>query len=759
MTQTPTINLVTTSAQLNEVFKERSLKENFQTVSNTPEGEVIADKLVADDYVEFKERGKRKIYLKKDKDVGTLFENRVWNLMYNLGFKEMNGLKKFDLPFKHHGVGKPHQIDVFAKDDVSFVVAECKFRSKNESPTDLLDKHSSRRQEITDSVRKHYGDENLMPIFILATDGIEWTDRDRAHAADRGIEILDERALFYFEEIVGQLKGLVRTQFHGQYLAGKPITSLGDLKFDALADTYQGKPCYHFKINARILHQLTFVTHRKLSDPGVSTNYQRIMSKKRLEDVKGFVDRGGSFPTPILLGIRETDEHYCDFQRIGDSSLGTLTLPLVYRMLHIIDGQHRTFGSAASEKEDAELRVTLVLNLSEEEEIELFADINKEQKSVNASLLSDIQGVLNWNSVDPKAKLEAMSARFAQRIQEHPKSAYYTAKPVLTLAEITKGIYRSGLIGSVNAKTKRINDGFFTGADADETLDNATFFFNAYFDAIRSANYMLWTHNPLKDRHGLPQSNVFVNGHVHFVHAALKHAAKTDDKLGTKKWREQMATIKPYVDAYIDHIRDMSIETYLNEFSPKYGTGGGDHMKMKICLAVRRRLPEFTWPELEKWVVETSVDRVQPFLKRAETIAAATVQLVKSFIDDSYGPDFWSLDEDFAPENLLNVLKRRRKNGGPDASELLQDHLHFADINNFIVPERSVAKKLDFLKIATPYSAEQQHNNGWLITIGGLTSRKVEKVSDENIQVIEAVEASLSSYVDLNAFDAQVHAA
>lgn len=67
---------------------------------------------------------KTKIYLPKPNDIG--FEDKVWSLFALLGFKLMNKDRYFHIPYDKKDSNLTQQIDVFAKDDETVLLVECR---------------------------------------------------------------------------------------------------------------------------------------------------------------------------------------------------------------------------------------------------------------------------------------------------------------------------------------------------------------------------------------------------------------------------------------------------------------------------------------------------------------------------------------------------------------------------------------------------------------------------------------------------------
>ncbi len=728
---------ISTKFALTKLYKFRKKITESQKVLPGAEGPYLSE-----GWEVFKQT-KRAVHLCRKLPAFKIQENRFWCFLYDIGYKEFSPGSQFKLPLSVNPGEKAHQIDVFAKDEETFVVVECKQRSKDQSLDVFLDQHSARQAEIIKSVRDYYENPNLKPIFIFVTEGVEWTDEEIRNAKfNRNTHIVTASQLDYLEEIGAQLKGLARYQFHAEFLQGQEIDSFKGTKISAVKTVLNGKPVYQFSIAASDLIKISFVNHRKLRARDAAPSYQRTVGRGRLSALKQYVSKGGYFPNSILVSLNEDEDGQKHvFEAIDGTDIGTLTLPALYKALRVIDGQHRLFGSAAAEREDAKVLVVLLINPGRTEEARLFRDINKEQKGVNASLLSDLEGDINWGSKDQKLRLHALASRLAERIMTHHTSPFIGGKNLFTQAELKKGILNSQLIGVYNRKTGTIVSGAFSGADDVETIQNAMDFLFPYFDEIRKSTTALWNNlSGKKLHHGHPRSNVFVAGHLKLIGHMLDHmTARGYRDLRHAQTKDQLSAIKPLLKDYINYIRDLSADEYAEEFTPVFGSGGKNDISLKLALPIRRANSDFTWAKLDKYAAGTSKDLIKTFIGRAEHLASLTKLVVLDRLDAEFEGDFFTPKH--APVELLNALNKRISKAPESASSALRDHFEFADINRYLWPESKLRRKLKVLSIPTSYSLAQVENNGWMYVVTKLTGKNMEPVvSEEDQQVIAEAE-------------------
>lgn len=114
-------SLLTDSSRIGrEAAKRRSLFDQISVSKAEVEG-FLADGWVLDREL------KRKTCLKRARPFDTQLENRLWLLLYLMGYHELNAGRNFTVRIDRKGADPIRkQIDVFAKDEETVIVAECK---------------------------------------------------------------------------------------------------------------------------------------------------------------------------------------------------------------------------------------------------------------------------------------------------------------------------------------------------------------------------------------------------------------------------------------------------------------------------------------------------------------------------------------------------------------------------------------------------------------------------------------------------------
>jgi DNA sulfur modification protein DndB len=243
------------------------------------------------------------LWIKKKKSPDRLLEDCVWSLFYRMGYPVLSG-GSFKIRYRRiDGTIGSKQIDVFAKDNETAIVVECKAREtlgrrplqKDIHETENLQRHFSR------SIRSHFGAGfNPKIIWIYATNNIVWNEKDVERAEAAKIRIISENELQYFEAFIAHIGSAGRYQFLAEFLEGQGIPGLTNIRVPASKGTFGRHTYYSFAVSARHLLKIAFVNHQALNHPDGRPAYQRMINKNRIAQIGAFIQGGGFFPTNLL---------------------------------------------------------------------------------------------------------------------------------------------------------------------------------------------------------------------------------------------------------------------------------------------------------------------------------------------------------------------------------------------------------------------------------------------------------------------------
>ncbi|MCC8960480.1 hypothetical protein H8B02_45900, partial [Bradyrhizobium sp. Pear77] len=108
------------------VAELKKRKQRFQQIKAHP---ADREKMIADGWsATGRELKDGRLVFEKSKTHDEILENRFWSVLYYLGYDELNAGRKFKIQITDSKGDKDvsKQVDVFAKDDDTVVVAECK---------------------------------------------------------------------------------------------------------------------------------------------------------------------------------------------------------------------------------------------------------------------------------------------------------------------------------------------------------------------------------------------------------------------------------------------------------------------------------------------------------------------------------------------------------------------------------------------------------------------------------------------------------
>jgi DNA sulfur modification protein DndB len=371
------------------------------------------------------------VRLKKDKPGTEQLEDYVWVTLAGMGFDELSDGRQFCIDVG--GKGNPRQLDVFAKDSESVIIVECTTAAKpsQKNMTDLIQKIVSIQHGVGNAVRKHYGHGSKLKIkWCIATRNIYWRDCDLQKAKDARIIVLADTEINYYSKLTAHLKGAAKYQFLSHLFADQEITGL-ELSVPATRGGAGKRIFYNFLMRPSELLKVAYVSHKASRDEDDLKSYQRNLQPKRLKDIGAFVDDNGQFPTNIVINIKSKKGlRFEEREKVGDASFGVLHLPPRYASCWIIDGQHRLYGYAHSEraKNKGDKTILPILaydNLPVTEEAKLFVDINCKQVKVTKGLLLELYSNLRWDSPIFDERIDAVSTRVVAALDMKPNSPFH----------------------------------------------------------------------------------------------------------------------------------------------------------------------------------------------------------------------------------------------------------------------------------------------------------------------------------------------
>ena len=620
-------------------------------------------------------------------------ENRVWSLLYLLGYPELGELRNLHITIKRKATDAyKKQIDIFAKDDETVIVAECKSSDKisRRSLQKDIGEFESLKGPIANAIKNHYGP-TYKPkiIWLFITNNFAWSRQDRQRAVGARFNIITERELNYYIQIANHLRSAARFQFLAEFLKDQKIPEMENVCVPAVRGKLGGRYFYSFVSTPKQLLKIAFVNHRSLNDPDGAPTYQRLVNRTRLRQIGRYILKGGYFPTNILVNFTTK----CRFDRIDKSPetdvvFGRLYLPCRYRSAWIIDGQHRLYGYAPLPEEYLcqNIMVTAFERMKKEDEADLFVTINHEQKSVPKTLLDDLEGELKWGSKLPTERIGAVGARLIGILNNDIAEPLYgrvtqqginaTDRTCLTVPALKDGLRRSGLIGEAILKKREFLPGPLCGTNDNETLDRAHWILTRFFQLLKNANPSQWE----SGRSGYLCTNVALQAYLKLLGELIKSGeSKTGLDAREREPNEIVVQIEEYLQPILNWLCGADPIQMERTFKVQYGSGGPIEYFFRLCQIVRNSFSDFSPEGLDEWTEAQSEERIAEADLKLKELNIRVQKAIFDILKQKYGFEnnaYWnkgiadkkikarayekSLDDDqedpLPPENYLDFI-------------------------------------------------------------------------------------------------------
>jgi DNA sulfur modification protein DndB len=397
-------------SQLGKIFVAKSSKFHSVNVEHS-----LVDGMLKEGWEEYGSPLKTKTRLRKPKSHNVQFEDDIWCQLYRLGYRMLNVDDNFRLPFGPNQQDKK-QIDVVAIDDDSVLLVECKSTKTSAKAPSFKTEFEALRSRL-DGYRKAI-DQTFGPgrriKYIFATRNLRLA-RDSADVlrlVESGGFYYNDNTFQYIDSLLKSYRDAAHYQFMGLIMKGQSINK-EKIEVPAIEGTMGGKTYYMFSLEPQLLLKIGFVLHRTRANESEMPTYQRLLVPARLKGITKFIDGGGFFPNSAILNFNERDTKL-EFQgqpRSKDtaSRTGVLKIPNAFAIAYIIDGQHRIYGYANSKyKANNTIPVVAFKNLEPSDQLELFMQINENQKAVSPTLRITLEEDLYWNASRLDSRLKAL---------------------------------------------------------------------------------------------------------------------------------------------------------------------------------------------------------------------------------------------------------------------------------------------------------------------------------------------------------------
>ena len=682
------LDVHTDLAEAKREYSDRAKPYDHRSV---PAGE--ADAFVADGWEEYR-RFKTRVHMRRQRTHDERLKNRVWCLLYDLGYREISRGRDFEVVLRRRGAAESSElIDVLARDEETVLVVQCEASEilGRQSLRRTLEEFASIKSSLSTVINRSYG----LPVkpkivWVLVTSNIVWRGRDRELAKAESIRRVTERELMYYQQLARHLGPAARFQVLAEFLEGQKIPALANRKVPAIRGKLGGQIYYSFVTTPKDLLKIAFVNHRTLNDPNAVPTYQRLLTRHRVNRIEAYISSGGFFPTNLLLNFK-TSTRFEIVKSDSDTGVtyGYLYLPDKYKSAWVIDGQHRLYGY--SRLSDAFLRQNLLVvafdGLAPEQEAKLFVTINHEQKSVSRTLLDDLKGDLHWGSADHRERIAALAARIIGQLNDHFEGPFYnrvvregiraTSQVCLTIPALRQGIQQAKLLGEMVAKNHYL-PGPLTGGTDENTVARACRFLNGWFRYIQEANPQLWK----LGRDGFICTNVGVQGFLLLAASLIRDCEEKEgivaSELAADELLDEMGRYLAPIERKLQNASDAWARKHLNV---KYGSGGRRQYHYRLCRMVRESHSEFAPAGYAVWREEQSEERRETAQSQLGDIGTEVHAVIFGKLRGLYG------EEDYFENGVkdVNLRVKAYKRQQEDPKRLaLDSYLDFIDYEKIV---------------------------------------------------------------------------
>lgn len=703
---------------------------------------------------------KTTVRLRRPKPFDERLEDEVWMLFAQMGFEYLSEDRKFKIPVDSSDVGvPPKQIDVFAADDETAIVVECKSAS---SPTNRsLQKDLNETRGLQEVIRRtvHAGLTGIRRrvVFVYATRNIRWSDQDLARAKDSSIAVIRDNQIDYFRMLVGLIGPAARHQLQAELLAGSEVSGLS-VQVPAVKGTFGGTDFYQFAIEPEKLLKLAYVSHRAHIDEETVGTYQRLLKKGRLKSIAEHINKtGGIFPTNIVVNFRGSRKLRFDQSGPAKDSptvLGTLYLPAVYKSAYLIDGQHRLYGFALSDwAAKGRIPVLAFDGLEPAQEVRMFVDINSKQVKVPPRLLAELEPELLRGVQGTREQLRRVTARLVDELNRRQDSPLRDliagewdsdgkSRPI-TRPLLRSAVERSQLLGAIRGNV--LHPTLLYQANEDATVERAYRTISSFLElfALGCKNHWHIGNGP----GGFLCTNNGLNALLRLFHESMRHVGLLDQQEDNSKLHPSL--IIERIEHLVQPVWEFfgqATELDVVPFRREYGSGGQAATVFRTLLLVNDRFPTFA----PRGLAEFKRDREQGIINRAAQLVRSIEHNIRSVtfgvLDVAYGGTVNEWWPDAVPEPV-RVKAAQRLETSPERGDAHQ----YLDLLDYKAIAENSKNWQYFDRVWTiDASARSKADKlSWFIELGQIRNRVSHPGRDQYITPEEiALLENLTAHID-----------
>ena len=601
--------------QLGKLYKSRKSKYLVCSVSHNE-----VEEMTLDGWQEY-QRLKTKTKLRRKKDHSSMFEDDIWCQLYELGFRNLNRSSDFRLPYGKDKAAK-QQIDVIAIGEDCILLFECKSSEQRTKPPSFKTEFEALQTKLRGfrkSLEQLFGkDKKVKYVFATRKYLLDQNSTDVKRLLSTRSFFYNDNTYEYVNSLIKSYKKAAHYQFLAMLFRGYSISN-ERIELPAIEGKMGGKTYYMFSIEPHILLKLGFILHRTRANEADMPTYQRLLVSNRLNGITKFIEGGGYFPNSIVLNFSKSKTRQnrlvFDPSSRGEwthSRLGILKIPNSYAIAYIIDGQHRVYGYANSGyKYSNTIPVVAFQDLDATEQLDLFMQINENQKAVSATLRITLERDLYWHSDRADSRIKALRSSIIQTLGEslsgplHGKISVGEDKALLAASPFAKALTQSRILPTVKgnqyvsetavASLYNTND-LNHSEEMVRAQQSIVSFINLCYQFVSEAFSGLYF-----DTEGnFILSNRGTFAFLGIIGSLNEFNAKNNVVDVHTSPEDRFNSIKAYLSALLTQLENLSDEEKEQMFG-KFGSGADVAWLRTFQSLVNKDFPQYTTPELVDW--------------------------------------------------------------------------------------------------------------------------------------------------------------
>lgn len=693
--------------------------------------------------------------LRKEKPWDELFEDKIWLMFHQMGVKKLSSGRNLKVSYgkKAH---ETQQIDVLAIDDGVAFVIECK-RSPSAGMTKGgfkkdIEAMVRRKDGIRNELRKIYG-RGLQVGFIFATEGYQISMPDQQRLEDERIYHFSESETKYYEMLISQLGTAARYQLFADIFPNREIDEL-DNRVYALEGKMGGHTYYTFNVEPEKLLRISYVLHRSKVQ-SESPNYQRVIKRNRLKKIQSFVNDGGYFPNSLIINLSNKKKLKFEPTELtlpsSSNRAGVLHLPKQLRSAYIIDGQHRLYGYSDSNfSNNNTIPVVAFVGLERQEQLQIFVDINENQKAVPANLRLSLEEDLFASSDIQEEKVRGLRASIISKLGEDKTSPLFdrvllgedpkTETRVISLMSMIQGLNRSKLLPEYK-KNSLVRAGVFENHDLKASSDKIYKILNHSLNYLQDKAQKEW--ETKQSEKGLITVPNGINALLSILGDLIYYLLETKSISSKSSIEEIGNSLEKYIDTIADFFKGLPFDQRQKLASEK---GGGAPVKIQntIRMAIKDQFSDFNPEGLESFIEQQDSQFNDETMKMCSNLEKEFRQRIRDTLSSELGRNEWKLKG--IPVLIWDKLVKKhtdelREGKVKEEDSEAWNYTDFSDLRTIIHEKWALFEK-DFMLPASGNTSKAKKTE-WMVKLKDIRNpiaHNRSNASEQDYQFVKAIE-------------------